>query len=375
MAFYIVAITLLLLGLYDVFGQNLKIKERLLKVIVIFLIIFLGTRGLLGWDWYFYYPSFLNETYIYEKGYMIYTTFIAGIYRNYIFYQLITGTIDIVVLYYIFKKYCKFPILTFAIFFSIQGLQMEVELLRNMKAIILFLISIKYIEERKIFPFLLLNFVGITFHWSALIYLPMYYILNFKYNKKFIVSVFILGSICYVFDIKILANLLEKLEFITSGPLKEKILNYRSILPVESFRGLNLFYFERLVLFFIAYFYEKNNILKNSAYIWISIFLFTSELSIVSVRIGILFIYSVWIIFSRGVEIENKKISYSLLSVILFLCGFRLHNNLNFPGNKINYRYQNAIFNKLDYEKREVELKESKKFLKDSHGKELLIQY
>ncbi|MEG1808045.1 MAG: EpsG family protein [Cetobacterium sp.] len=375
MAFYIVAITLLLLGLYDVFGQNLKIKERLLKVIVIFLIIFLGTRGLLGWDWYFYYPSFLNETYIYEKGYMIYTTFIAGIYRNYIFYQFITGTIDIVVLYYIFKKYCKFPILTFAIFFSIQGLQMEVELLRNMKAIILFLISIKYIEERKIFPFLLLNFVGITFHWSALIYLPMYYILNFKYNKKFIVSVFILGSICYVFDIKILANLLEKLEFITSGPLKEKILNYRSILPVESFRGLNLFYFERLVLFFIAYFYEKNNILKNSAYIWISIFLFTSELSIVSVRIGILFIYSVWIIFSRGVEIENKKISYSLLSVILFLCGFRLHNNLNFPGNKINYRYQNAIFNKLDYEKREVELKESKKFLKDSHGKELLIQY
>ncbi|MEG0817728.1 EpsG family protein, partial [Cetobacterium sp.] len=315
------------------------------------------------------------ETYIYEKGYMIYTTFIAGIYRNYIFYQLITGTIDIVVLYYIFKKYCKFPILTFAIFFSIQGLQMEVELLRNMKAIILFLISIKYIEERKIFPFLLLNFMGITFHWSALVYLPMYYILNFKYNKKFIVSVFILGSICYVFDIKILANLLEKLEFITSGPLKEKILNYRSILPVESFRGLNLFYFERLVLFFIAYFYEKNNILKNSAYIWISIFLFTSELSIVSVRIGILFIYSVWIIFSRGVEIENKKISYSLLSVILFLCGFRLHNNLNFPGNKINYRYQNAIFNKLDYEKREVELKESKKFLKDSHGKELLIQY
>lgn len=375
MAFYIVAITLLLLGLYDVFGQDLKIKEKILKSVVIFLIIFLGTRGLLGWDWYFYYPSFFYETYIYEKGYMIYTALISGIWKNYIFYQFLTGTVDIIVLYFIFKKYCKFPTLTFAIFFSIQGLQMEVELLRNMKAIILFLISIKYIEERKIFPFLLLNFMGITFHWSALIYLPMYYILNFKYSKKFIVSIFILGSICYIFDIKILASLLEKLEFITSGPFKEKISNYKSILPAQSFRGLNLFYFERLILFFIAYFYEKNTVLKNSAYIWILIFLFTSELSIVSVRIGILFIYSVWIILSRGIEIENKKISYSLLSVILFLCGFRLYNNLNFPGNKINYRYRNVIFNKIDYEKREAELKESKKFLKDSHGKELLIQY
>jgi hypothetical protein len=46
-----------------------------------------------------------------------------------------------------------------------------------------------------------------------------------------------------------------------------------------------------------------------------------------------------------------------------------------FPGNKINYKYENAIFNKLNYEKREKELIESKKYLKESHGKELLIQY
>ncbi|WP_297599208.1 EpsG family protein [uncultured Cetobacterium sp.] len=375
MAFYIVAIIISLLGLYDVFGKNSQIKNKLLKVVVFFLIVFLGTRGFLGWDWYFYYPSFLNGTYVYEKGYMFFTIFISRIWKNYIFYQFITGSIDLLVFYFVFKRYCKYPILTFAIFFSIQGLQMEVELLRNMKAIVLFLLSLKYIEERKILPFLLLNVLGATFHLSALIYLPMYYILNINYNKKIILSIFILGSFYYIFDLKIFIILLENLGNVSNGAFRDRVLNYKSVLPIETFRGLNMFYLERLILFAVAYFNEKNIILKNSAYIWIFIFLFTSELSIISVRIGILFIYSIWIVLSRAVEIQDIRTKYLVLATIFLLCGFRLHNNLSFIGNADNYRYENIIFGGLDYERREKELKESKKFLKDSHGKELLIQY
>ncbi|MGL5759928.1 MAG: EpsG family protein, partial [Cetobacterium sp.] len=112
---------------------------------------------------------------------------------------------------------------------------------------------------------------------------------------------------------------------------------------------------------------------KNSAYIWIFIFLFTSELSIVSLRIGILFIYGAWLVLTRAIEnVKNKK---NLIIIICLLCFVRIYRSMIFPGNKINYKYENAIFNKLDYKKREKELIESKKYLKESHGKELLIQY
>ncbi|MEG0236701.1 MAG: EpsG family protein [Cetobacterium sp.] len=373
MIFISIALILLMLGIYDVFSENKVQKEKILKGIIIILIIFLGTRGFLGWDWYFYYPSFMNSTYIYEKGYMLYTSLIRGFFRNYIFYQLITTTIDFIAIYFIFKKYCKYPIMAFAIFFSIQGLHIEVELLRNIKAMILFLFSIQYIRERKITPFLILNILGILFHTSAVFYLPMYFILNYNYKNKIIMATFILGSIYYLLDLKIF-HLIFKLNFEYLPDIFEnKLINYRSIVPKELIRGLNLFYLERAFIFFLAYKYEKDLIIKNSAYIWIFIFLFTSELSIVSLRIGILFIYGAWLVLTRAIEnVKNKK---NLIIIICLLCFVRIYRSMIFPGNKINYKYENAIFNKLDYKKREKELIESKKYLKESHGKELLIQY
>ncbi|MDX8337055.1 EpsG family protein [Candidatus Cetobacterium colombiensis] len=373
MIFIFIAFILLLLGIYDVFGDNKELKEKILKMIVLFLIFFLGTRGFLGWDWYFYYPSFMEGTYVYEKGYMLYTQLIRSIFKNYIFYQILTTTIDFIALYYIFKKYCKYPILAFAIFFSIQGLHIEVELLRNIKAIILFLFSLRYIEEKKIIPFLLLNLIGIYFHTSAIIFLPMYFILNYKYKDKVILGLFLLGSIYYLLDLKIFLSVFNLNLYFLPKILNDKILSYNQVIPKDLIRGFNSFYIERLVIFILAYKYENNLILKNSAYIWIGIFLFTSELSIVSLRIGILFVYSSWLILTRGIEKVHRK--DILLIIIFILCLGRIYKSLTFPGNIINYKYENIFFNKLDYERREKELIEGKKFLKDSHGKELLIQY
>ena len=373
MIFIIVALALMILGIYDIFGKNEIYKKRILKSIVIFLIFFLGTRGFLGWDWYFYYPSFMEKTYIYEKGYMIYTSLIGSIFKNYIFYQIITTTIDFIALYYIFKKYCKYPVVAFAIFFSIQGLHIEVELLRNIKAIVLFLFSLKYIEERKIIPFLILNILGVLFHNSALIYIPMYFMLNYRYKERIILSLFIFGSIYYLLDLKIFQTIFNMNLNIFPDILKSKIINYREVIPISLNRGFNIFYLERAVLFFLAYNYEKNIIIKNSSYMWIFIFLFTSELSIVSLRIGILFVYGAWLVLARS--IEDRKYKAALTALIFSICFIRIYESMNFPGNKINYRYENSFFNKLNYEKREKELIESKKYLKDSHGKELLIQY
>lgn len=373
MIFISVALVLLILGIYDVFSENKILKENILKGIVVFLILFLGTRGFLGWDWYFYYPSFMNSAYTYEKGYMFYTFLIKGIFKNYIFYQFITTMIDFIVLYFVFKKYCKYPIMAFAIFFSLQGLHIEVELLRNMKAIVLFLFSMRYIEERKVIPFLSLNLLGILFHTSAVLYLPMYFILNYNYKNKVVIGAFILGSIYYILDFKFF-HLIFQLDYaFLPEVLESKLLNYKEVIPKELIREVNLFYLERAIVFFLAYNYEKNRIIKNSAYVWIGIFLFTSELSIVSLRVGILFTYGAWLVLTRAIEnVENKKV---LIGIIWVLCLGRIYKSITFPGNKINYRYKNAIFNELDYEKREQELIESKKYLKESYGKELLIQY
>lgn len=367
MIYYILFGTLFSFGVYDIFGRDKQLKKRLLNSAYILIFLFLCFRGFLGWDWYFYYPSFMEGTYVYEKGYMLLSKVIGGIYKNYSFYQTILAFIDLSVFYWFFKKYCKYPLMSFVIFLSIQGFQMEVELLRNMKSIILFLLSFQFIERREWVPYMLLNLLGISFHMSSLIYLPMYFILNFKYNKKVIVYLFLLGVVYYLSDVKILTYFLG---FLKSG-LQERVagyLNYGSVI-----RQINYFFIERVVVFIFAYLYEKNNVIKNSAYIWCFIFIFTPELPVFSMRIGVLFIYSVWLVLARAFEnIKSKEI---LIVVIAFFCFYRLYNNLSFEGNKINYNYRPIFKENIDYKKRERELIESKKYLKKSLGRELLIQY
>nr|WP_307775522.1 EpsG family protein [uncultured Cetobacterium sp.] len=372
MLLFVIGIFILGLGLVETKVENERYRNRMLIFTMVGIGVLLAFRGFLGWDWYFYYPSFMHGSYIYEKGYMIYTKLIGGIYKNYIFYQSINVIIDFSILYVIFKRYCKYPLLTFAIFFMVQGLPMEVDLMRNMKAILLFMLSLKYIEERNIYMFLLLNIIGVSFHTSAIIYFPMYFLLNRDYKKEVVISIFLVGTIIYFFNVDFIKVGLKNIALFFPEGLEKKITSYISILPENLNRGFNFFYLERLILFILALLYEKNRVLKNSAYMYIGLFLFTSELSIVSLRFGIMFIYSLWIIFSRIIE---KEKSFILYIFIVFIATYRSYNYLFFSGNKINYKYESVITKDLDYEKREKELIKSKKNLKETHGKELLIQY
>lgn len=370
--FYTIGFLLIAFGICDVFAEKVN-RKRVLIILMFSLWVILSTRGFLGTDWYFYYPSFMDGTYIYEKGYMIYTSIIGGIYKNFIFYQSFTLALDFICLYFLFRKYTKYSVLTFALFFCIQGLFLEVDLLRNMKSILLFMFSLKYLQEKKLIPYLLLNIIGVSFHASSILYLPLYFLLDRDYNKKIILFLFLLGSIIYIGSFNILINFFNEISPYLKGGLGDRIENYISIIPKNIPRGLNMFYLERVVLFLIAFIYEKNRVLKNIAYLSIGIFLYTSELGILSTRIGILFIFITWILYSNSLLYVERKKQMMLLIVTISL--FRLWTSLSYPGNEINYNSKNLFLRDFNFKSREKELIESKKYLKDSYGKELLIQY
>ena len=58
------------------------------------------------------------------------------------------------------------------------GIIMSTNLMRNTIAIMIFINAIKYIDERKPIQFFLLCILAITFHLSALMYLPTYFFLH-----------------------------------------------------------------------------------------------------------------------------------------------------------------------------------------------------
>ena len=381
---------LLLGGAVDVFGKNERKKHMLFVFSIILLIGFLGLRGFIGWDWWAYYPSYNNLPggFTYEIGYEIWSNIFYKIGLSYHHFTFINTVADILILAYVLKKYSKYPIFSMFLFLAVQGLSFEVDLLRNAKAVLLFIISIQFIKERKIIPFLILNILGMTFHISSIIYLPMYFILNRNYSRKIILPLIILGNIYYLFDTKLFIHILEYMSSVLPAAVGGKITSYLSIIPQNYKLPIGTLYFERLVTFIMVFFFlhkEKNHrekenpyslIMENSFYIFYLIFLFTSEFFIASTRIGILFIYANWFLWGDIIEnLRNTKIKVAVFLIAVLIGGNRIYNHFDFNGNKILYRYENIITDHKSYEEKMKDLGRARKFKDEADGKELLILY
>lgn len=381
---------LLLGGAVDVFGKNERKKHMLFVFSIILLIGFLGLRGFIGWDWWAYYPSYNNlpNGFNYEIGYEIWSNIFYKLGLSYHHFTFINTVADILILAYVLKKYSKYPIFSMFLFLAVQGLSFEVDLLRNAKAVLLFIISIQFIKERKIIPFLILNILGMTFHMSSVIYLPMYFILNRNYSRKIILPLIILGNIYYLFDTKLFIHILEYMSSVLPAAVGGKITSYLSIIPQNYKLPVGTLYFERLVTFIMVFFFlhkEKNHrekenpyslIMENSFYIFYLIFLFTSEFFIASTRIGILFIYANWFLWGDIIEnLRDTKIKAAVFLIAVLIGGNRIYNHFDFNGNKILYRYENIITDHKSYEEKMKDLGRARKFKDEADGKELLILY
>ena len=129
-------------GMIDVFGKNERKKHILFVFSIILLMGFLGLRAFVGWDWWAYYPSYYNlpNGFNYEIGYELWTSFFYKIGIFYEHFIFINSVIDIGIIALILKKYAKYPLFSLFLFLAVQGLSIEVDLLRNAESIILFII-------------------------------------------------------------------------------------------------------------------------------------------------------------------------------------------------------------------------------------------
>ncbi len=389
---YIEVFGFLLFGaMVEVFGKNERKKQMLFTFSIILLMGFLGFRAFIGWDWFSYYPSYYNlpNGFKYEIGYEIWSSIFYKLGLSYHHFTFINSILDIGVIAFVLKKYSKYPLLSLFLFLSIQGLSLEVDLLRNAKAILLFLISIEFINKKEPIPFFILNIIGMTFHISSIIYLPMYFILNRNYSKKIILPLIILGNLYYIADTKLFIKILEYISTFVPSSIGDKIISYLSIIPENYKLPLGTLYFERLITFILVFFFlNKENsssnkkdscyslIMENSFYIFYLIFLFTSEFFIASTRIGILFIFANWFVWAEILSrIKDIKLKIAIFIIAILIGGNRIYNHFTFEGNRILYNYENIVSKHNSYEEKVPYLKRARAFKDKADGKELLILY
>lgn len=201
--------------LYFYYKDNKQASYKPFLFFLIFLALFVGLSDMLGgYDRYIYGELFdnladqlkagtpiissdINQAYSTEFGYIGFNWAIAHITSNrYIFIFLYTICMYAIILHS-FRKYAKnYPLAS--ILFMALVFYFSFTYLRQMFAAAIIGLSIRYIIERKFFKYCAIILTAFSFHNSAIIFFPMYFIANRKYSKAHIL---LLMSVCFVIGV------------------------------------------------------------------------------------------------------------------------------------------------------------------------------
>ena len=142
-------------------------------ICVIAYICFWGMRGFIGTDYSWYYPYFnnLSDRLLYafddieriEPGYVIYTYIFKQIWDNYYAFIFFSTCLNVAFMHVLFKNLLKrYYIFGYIVFIAFCA-NAEFNNLRNIRAILLFFISIESIIKKDWKSFLALNLLGMSF--------------------------------------------------------------------------------------------------------------------------------------------------------------------------------------------------------------------
>ncbi len=363
---------LLLLMFYEFELINRKQNISVVRVLCILgFLFFFGLRGFVYTDWANYYSYFKDlptewnqyklahfySQWNMEVGFNIFSMLVKRICPDFFFWQFISSLIDVLLLNAIFKRYPKYYTLGFIFFFLFNGIIIEINLMRNVKSILLFFYSIRYIEEKKILPYILFNLLGLTFHFSSLIYIPLYFVLNKKIPLIAIWITFIVGNIIYLLQIEYIAPTIMAIAELIGGKVWEITETYFTNNFYMNGYGITIGYIERVfsfILFFVLYnkIIENNpkygRIFLNLYFIYFACFSFLAEAAILTDRIPMLFICAYWILYPEVYSLLKVKLGKPIFLIILILYGtMKLSRN-----NTIFHKYENVLFGVESYERK-----------------------
>lgn len=336
-------------------------------------VFFFGGRGFIGWDWTSYYDiydrfpavfdsSFINELLfrqsenkgVMEKGFLVYLALMKSCDFNYFMFVFLSVLIDVLLVDRFIQRFCPNYALAMLLFVYVYC-NAEINLQRNIKSITLFLYSLQFAEQRKIIPFMALNLLGFTFHFSAIFYILSYWLFCIPVGRKVYVVLVLLLNVIYFCKINLLGNLIILVSEWLGGKA-EVVADIYTNSSITREAGVTVGSIERLITSVLIFIFwadlkeheKRGKIFINSFIfylVWINLFW---PFSIFIERLSLLYMFCyiyIWSVIVKNVTL--KKLRYTTLGCLF------LYSMLRFglKYNTVFYRYDNFLL--LNYEEEE----------------------
>lgn len=344
--------------------ENNLTKTKIQYCSIGIFLIFFGLRGFILSDWINYYEYFYNcdLSYIFEwtstqgatePGFTLLCLIVKFIWKDFHFFVLICCIIDTLLLLKFFHKRIQNIPLALAIYICFEGLLISTNFMRNSIAILLFLNAIDYIEQRDAKKYFLCIAIAISFHASALLYIPLYFFLHKKCNKWLYLSIFIFCNVVFIGKISLVSTTLNILGIDDS--LSMKVRTYTEIYDKST--KISIGYLERLLTGSLIFCYynklievrKENIVFINAAIAYFMCFFLLSEFEILSKRLCALFAFGYWMLWMDLLKCFNIENNKKLFAVFISLyCILKIGSSTMLP----DFKYENLLFGIQSYQER-----------------------
>ena len=242
-------------------------------------------RYSIGFD-YFSYQS------IFEKASAAAWGQLPTMYRSYLGYAVLNKIVGVLgggyrtllllcnvfmtaAVFWVIWKYSKMPWISVFVYVSLQFFAHSMNLFRQSIAASILFLGYRFLRDRRLLPYVLVVLAAALFHYSAIVMIPVYFLLHMKSDWKHMAAVGILSLFCYLFSEPIL-------QLVTSVILKNYAHYQDSIywggngihyvvIPAVYF-GLTLIFRNKLLARD-----PRNNVLINSAYFTFILYMFMTK--------------------------------------------------------------------------------------------------
>lgn len=321
----------ILLCVVTIFSRELSDNRRWYYFFGILLCLFYCFGYMTGTDWRVYEDLYntldfskFYYGYSYEPGYYLYMMIFRMLGVGFWPFFILTKSLLFCVIYKTIFDYCKSSgYVTIMYFLPWFGMYLFIDNpMRNFIAIGIFILSFRYIIQRKFWKFMLCMLLAASFHFSALFIIPFYFILISNIRRWVYVVLFVIINILFInrdFLIEIMLSLFGKIPY-----LQNKIITYLlldSVFAQGKQFSLNMVW--QMALFILMLFYkdlivtqigsERGVIVFNAAMCYMLLLRFAMSIQMF-VRIQLYF--SVFLAIAVGLVM----LSFEYKSRIIYVC-------------------------------------------------------
>ena len=209
------------------------------------------------------YFTHFSDYYFYEAGYYLIPSIFKTVFNaSNVWCFLLFAMLGVTLKFKALWKLTEFQMLSVLVYFCHFFILHEMTQIREGVASGILLLCVVQIKEKNFSKFCLLLLLGIFFHYSALIFIPFYFLNPLKLNKKVFFAILLIPHLLYFLRINIITILIA----LHLGIISDKLTMYSDLLDAGVFTDINVYNSVFLIEFFFCifliwksdFFYRKN---------------------------------------------------------------------------------------------------------------------